>query len=93
MIAIGHGSKTTIIILQDPNCNCTVELVNENETLSEYFTTILGVTKLSNRVSSNNKSRKLLAELIALVSGAVWGSEYTNCKYFTHVPILTGNYK
>jgi hypothetical protein len=72
-----------------PIVNYTVELVNEHETLSEYFTTILGVAKLSNRVSSNNKSRKLLAELIALVSGAVWGSEYTNCKYFTHVPILT----
>ena len=72
-----------------PIVNYTVELVNEHETLGEYFTTILGVANLSNRVSSNNKSRKLLAELIALVSGAVWGSEYTNCKYFTHVPILT----
>lgn len=72
-----------------PIVNYTVELVNEHETLSEYFTNILGVANLSNRVSSNNKSRKLLAELIALVSGAVWGSEYTNCKYFTHVPILT----
>ena len=46
-----------------PIVNYTVELVNEHETFSEYFTTILGVINLSIE-SSNNKSENYLLNLL-----------------------------
>lgn len=71
-----------------PLVNYTVYLVNEHNELSNYFQNILSIGNLSNRNTNQRNNRQMLASMISMVSGAIWGAEYSNCKYFTHIELL-----
>lgn len=67
-----------------PVINYALSLVTNNR-FSHYFKNYL---KIENISSSDQKTRKYITPLIALVSGALWGDKYSNEKYFKHVEIL-----
>lgn len=67
-----------------PLIEYTRDLVT-NSHFKTAFSQFLRIDKLD---KSNQNSRKQLTALVGIVSGALWGSEYSNEKYFRHVDKL-----
>lgn len=65
-----------------PLVNYTLHLVNDSD-LSSDFKELMGVKNLHSKTHRRN-----LSNMIAFVSGCLWGSDFANIKYFKHVPKL-----
>tara|TARA_B110000858_G_C17806813_1_gene478511 strand:- start:4060 stop:5181 length:1122 start_codon:yes stop_codon:yes gene_type:complete len=65
-----------------PLVNYTMQLINSSS-FSDDFANAMGLKDLHSK-----KNRKNLSNAIGFVSGCLWGPDYSNNKYFLHVPKL-----